>query len=176
MVEAPPSSRQSIDGVRQLAGSAWRTDRRGTLLRAVGLAVLVVATIDFFVAFLPAVHSVRSSLRTQGQTSLSDRRLAPAFNYDVSRAFEIEAQRLLPVNASYYFETGPHAAASHPTVTFAAPFVTRYLLMPRRVVTSTRQADWLLCYGCRLGDVDAPYRVVWREADAPGLLIARLRP
>lgn len=143
-------------------------------LRLLVLAVAAAALVDFFVAYPSAFRNTRDAFRTQHATARSDRELAAAFNYDVSRAFVVEAKTLLPAGARYAFVTGPHNGASMPTTVTAAPFVTRYLLMPRHMV-QLGEARWLLCYGCDPGALHRRVDVVWREPDSTGLLIARVR-
>lgn len=147
-------------------------DRRD-FVRVLALTAVLVAAVNFFVELPGAFHNVRASVRAQSRTAVGDRRLAPAFNYDVSRWFVSQAATVLPRNARYAFVTGPNASASMPVTVWAAPFVTRYLLMPRQVVPLA-QAAWLLCYGCDLDAIHHPVRVVWREPDAAGLQIARV--
>lgn len=146
---------------------------RQDLMRVLAFVAVLVAAVNFFVELPGAFHDVRASIRTQSRTAVGDRRLAPAFNYDVSRWYVSQAAVVLPPNARYAFVTGPNASASMPVTVWAAPFVTRYLLMPRQVVP-LEQAPWLLCYGCNLARIHRTVRVVWKEPDAPGLQIARV--
>lgn len=147
-------------------------DRRD-LLRVLALAAVLVASVNFFVELPGAFRDARASIRSQSKTAVGDRRLAPAFNYDVSRWFVTQASTVLPRHARYAFVTGPNASASMPVTVWAAPFVARYLLMPRQVVPLA-QAAWLLCYGCDLAAIHRHIRVVWQEPDATGLQIARV--
>lgn len=146
---------------------------RQDLVRVLALAAVLVAAVNFFFELPGVFRNVDASIRSQSQTAVGDRRLAPAFNYDVSRWFVSQAATVLPPNARYAFVTGPNASASMPITVWAAPFVTRYLLMPRQVVPLA-QAAWLLCYGCDLDRIHRTIRVVWQEPDATGLQIARV--
>jgi hypothetical protein len=149
-----------------------RRDRR-SVAHLLALAVVLAAAINVFYELPSAFRHVRASIRSESATAVGDRRLAPAFNYDVSRWFATQAAATLPSNAKYAFVTGPNASASMPVTVWAAPFVTRYLLMPRQVVP-LHDASWLLCYGCNLGWLHVRAHVVWREPDATGLQIARI--
>src|SRR6476646_6785302 len=112
-------------------------------VRRLATLVVLAAAMVVFLATLPsALRSVWDLTRTQRAMPVSDRRLAAAFNYDVSRAFVLQAQQLLPPGSRYAFRTGPNASASMPVTVTAAPFVNRYLLLPR-LETSLADADWL---------------------------------
>ncbi len=149
--------------------AAW--ERSGALMLAV-TAVLLVASLNFVLEYRSAVDRVRAAYDAEIAKPVDDRRIAVAFSYDVSRAFMLKARELIRPRGTYAFVTGPNASASLPTTVPAAPFVGRYLLLPRREVPLDR-ADWLLCYGCSLSALSVRTTPVWREPGT-GLVIARI--
>jgi hypothetical protein len=151
---------------RRAALAAWAADRR----RLLASAVVLVALADLVASFPGAVHAVRHSVHDLPPGW--ERAMAPANNYNVSIGFEHETALLLPTDARYAFLSGPHSASTLAITPSAAGFVSRYLLLPR-LQTDARDADWLLCYGCDEGSLARTFRTVWREPDAPGILIGR---
>jgi hypothetical protein len=147
---------------------------RDKVASAIAVVVILVAIGNVITGYAPAVRRAHRALSDQEAIAASDRALASAYSYDVSRAYIVAARRLLPPTADYVFVIGPNASESHAFTLMGAPFVSRYLLMPRKEVPAG-QAQWLLCYGCPDPTAAHHAEIVWREADATGLVISRFR-
>jgi hypothetical protein len=104
------------------------------------------------VAHWPAqARHLRSDVQVGRQSSTIYHELQPARTVGLSdpRLF-LTAERLLPKDATFAVVTGPNATIKDPLVLLWIRRFARYRLLPRRLVHSPRQADWVLNYGGRL--------------------------
>lgn len=81
-----------------------------------------------------------------------ERTLLPARSVDISPKLFVAADRELPRRATFYVATGNGIAVSSRLVLPKTPIFAAHWLLPRRMTTDPRQADWVLSYG---GDLDA---------------------
>lgn len=119
-------------------------------------------------AFGDAYREVRG-LRTA--TPL-ERRLAAARGADIDTRVLLEADRLIPLDATFAVVTGPAVRVSTPVTLDAVPPSVAFWLLPRRRVPDAGSADWVVSYGA---DVDALGVEVARVVEvADGIAIAQV--
>ena len=97
-----------------------------------------------------------------------------AYGVDISREFLDAALRLLPRDATYAVVTGPNVQVSTPiTLSALAPYAQSLLLPRRQRAFFDADTEYVLCYGCDLGQQQGggPIQVLWNGE--PGLAIAR---
>jgi hypothetical protein len=137
------------------------------------VVIVLAATINFAVVLPSSFRGVVAETRRDDGMSVVDRKLVVASNYAISPAFILNSERLVPLHSRYSLVTGVHIENVVPTSLRGVRFISRYLLLPREM-TTTAQAEWLLCYGCERSRLHVPIKVVWRSTITPGLFIARV--
>lgn len=150
---------------------------RSVLREPRGVAAVTLVALTLLLVVVQAVPGFDrvhdAAARNEGFTP-EERRLVSAYGVDISRTFLLEALRLLPPDATYAVATGPNVQVSTPiTLTALAPYAQSLLLPRRQLAFFTKDAEYLLCYGCDLGEQQAtgPVELLWNgEA---GLVIAR---
>jgi hypothetical protein len=102
-----------------------------------------------------------------------ERTLLPARSVDISTELFVAADRELPRGATFYVATGNGIVVSSRLVLPKTPIFAAYWLLPRRMTTDPRRADWVLSYG---GDLDALGLNYARVIEvAPGQRLAEVR-
>jgi hypothetical protein len=96
-------------------------------------------------------ESRRATDAVRGLTPL-ERTLLPARSFDLSTELFVAADRRLPRAATFYVATGDGIEVSSPLVLPRVPVFAAYWLLPRRLTSDPRRADWVLSYG---GDLEA---------------------
>jgi hypothetical protein len=146
-----------------------REPRRVVAVTLVALTLLLVV-----VQVVPGFDRVHdAAARNEGFTP-QERQLVSAYGVDISREFLAAALRLLPRDATYAVVTGPNVQVSTPITLSALPPYAQSLLLPRRRhAFFDADTEYLLCYGCDLGQQEGagPLEVLWDGE--PGLVIAR---
>ena len=109
--------------------------------------------------------------RARGLTPV-ERTLLPARSFDISTELFLAAAQHIPPRATFFVATGDGIAVSNPLVLPKTPIFAAYWLLPRRMTTDARRADWVLSYG---GDLDALQLDYVRVIDvAPGHRLAEV--
>jgi hypothetical protein len=145
---------------------------------------LIVRRVVFWLALLAAMGigawhvpaAFRASrdavVAVRGLTPV-ERTLLPARSFDISTELFVVADQELPPGATFYVATGTGIDVSNPNVLPKTPIFAAYWLLPRRMTSDARQADWVLSYG---GDLTALGLDYERVIDvAPGQQLAEVR-
>jgi len=159
---------------RQDLLASWRAAGRRTKFAEAG-AVLVAAAalVTGLVEFPSAFHELQSRAAANAALAPELRPLEGARGVDISSPFMLAASALIPRNETFVVATGPNIQVSTPiTLTALAPFMQTWLL-PRRAA-DPKDAQWLLCYGCDLGQWGRRLDVKYN--DGTGAVIARIQP
>jgi hypothetical protein len=108
-----------------------------------------------------------------GELTPIERTLLPARSFDISTELFVAAAEHVPPGAKFYVATGNGIQVSSPLVLPKMPIFAAYWLLPRRMTTEARQADWVLSYGGDLAALGLRYA---RVIDvAPGQQLAEVR-
>jgi len=152
--------------------ASWRTADRRTKLAEAGAALVLAAALACGLIEFPAAFRDLQTRAAANATQPADYRpLTGARGVDISSPFMLAADSLIPVGETFVVETGSHVQVSTPiTLTALAPFMQTWLL-PRRAVDA-KSAQWLLCYGCDLGQWGRRLDVKYN--DGSGIVIARV--
>lgn len=147
-------------------------------------AALIARTAIFWLALVAAVGvgawHVPATFRSTRQAVLAvrgltpvERTLLPARSFDISTELFLAADRELPRGATFYVATGNGIDVSSPNVLPKTPIFAAYWLLPRRMTSDVRQADWVLSYGGDLTALGLDYTRVIEVA--PGQQLAEVR-
>ena len=102
-----------------------------------------------------------------------ERTLLPARSFDIATELFVAADRELPSDATFYVATGDGIDVSSSLVLPRTPIFAAYWLLPRRMTTDPRRADWVLSYGGDLEALGLDYQRVLEVA--PGQRLGRVR-
>jgi hypothetical protein len=103
----------------------------------------------------------------------AERSLLPARSFDISTELFVAAAQDLPSNTTFYVSTGNGIQVSNQYVLDKAPLFAAYWLLPRRMTSDPREADWVLSYGGDLSALEVDYA---RVIDVgPGQQLAEVR-
>ena len=143
---------------------------RDRLLAAAAAGAVLVALLLGAWRYPGQLRYLDQRAKENAALSPSDRLLAGAHAYDISRPFLLAALRIIPKHATYAVETGPRIGESTPLTKLALSGYSQYLLLPRKqVLPGSPDAQYLLCYGCEQGKYKYYVIVDW-NAEA-GLMI-----
>jgi len=146
-VDLSPSMR-----FRSRLSNTTKESRAVVLWLALGVAV-AVAGWRIPGAFRDARQAV---LGVRGLTPV-ERTLLPARSFDISTELFVAAAQHVPPEATFYVATGDGIEVSSPVVLPKTPIFAAYWLLPRRMTTDPRQADWVLSYGGALTALGLDY-------------------
>jgi hypothetical protein len=137
-------------------------------------AVLVAAAVGVSAWRLPGLF--RGTDRAEDAVAglgRDERRLLPGRSFDLETSFFVRAAQEIPPDAVYFVITGEEASPSSSIVLFKAPVFAGYWLLPRRLTTDPKLADWVVAYGGKLSSLGLDYR---RVIDVmPGYLLAEVK-
>src|SRR5207248_1123514 len=180
---APPGESQSLPGLYRaaqavqhrprlpsLADERRRNDsvRRPTRL---GLACCVAVTSAFAIGYFPrALSHLDDAASTNGALSFADREIGGGNSVVVDQNAAYEARALIPTSATYRVVTGDRLRNASPLTGSFVDGWFRSFLIPRRTSAAAR---WIICYGCDVSLLGAPYTVRWQDDN--GISIGDLR-
>jgi hypothetical protein len=142
---------------------------RRALLVLAGVAALGVAAWRVPGAFRASQDAVDA---VAGLTP-AERTMLPARSFDANTELFAAAAEQVPRDATFYVATGDGIEVSSPSVLPKVPVFAAYWLLPRRMASDPRDADWVLSYG---GDLDRLGLDYARVIDvAPGQRLAEVR-
>ncbi|MCS7007911.1 MAG: hypothetical protein RMM28_09720 [Thermoleophilia bacterium] len=121
---------------------------------------LVAVSLVAVMVELPGVVAERGRAAS-GNSALSfaDREVAGGNDVVPDQSVLYEARARIPLDARYKVVVGSgYQGGSELTAPYVASFFT-YFLMPRR---PAENAEWIVCFGCELGDGLRAGKVVWR--------------
>jgi hypothetical protein len=137
----------------------------------VGVVFLTGVALAAVVVRYPAVlHDIDQSAARNAALSFADRDIAGGNGLVADQTAVYAARGLIPKGDSYHVAVSPDfAAGSDLTVRYVQSYY-QYFLLPRR---QAETAQWVVCYGCDLGEYGPGAKVVWRGSD--GISILRVR-
>jgi len=148
--------------------------RRNTSFRRLtrlGLACCVAVTSAFAIGYFPrAVSHLDDTASTNNALSLADRDVGGGNSVVVHQNAPYEARRLIPTSARYRVVTGGRLRNASPLTGSFVDGWFRSFLIPRRTSAAAR---WIICYGCDVSLLGAPYTVRWQDDN--GISIGDLR-
>lgn len=145
--------------------------RRTKIAEAGAVLVVAAALACGVIEFPSAFHDLQDRAAANAAQPGELRPLAGARGVDISSPFMLEANALIPKGETFVVQTGPHVQVSTPiTLTALEPFMQTWLL-PRRMADA-KSAQWLLCYGCDLGQWRRQLDIKYN--DGSGIVIARI--
>ena len=148
--------------------SAWLDWPSGPI--RVGVVFLVAVTIASAVFEYPgALRSQSDAASRNSELSFSDREIAGGNGLVVDQQAVYQARARIGPDETFHVVVGEgYRGGTELTAPFVADYY-RYFLMPRR---PAEDAQWIICYGCDLGQYGAAAHVVWRNGD--GISLARI--
>jgi hypothetical protein len=132
----------------QLVSPSQNRNRRATLSTFVWWAVVVTLAITAGRDLHGQERGLHSDVEVGSRRSRLYRELQPARTVGLTdlRVF-LAAERAIPRNGTFFVVTGPRAAVKDPLVLRWVRRFARYYLLPRRLVSHARDADWIVSYG-----------------------------
>lgn len=163
----------AILGSGRTRESFRRSALSGSVYR-VALALALAAALAAALSRIPgALRDSRDAVLAVSGLTPAERTLLPARSADVSTELFVAADQQLPPRATFYVATGDGIDVSSPIVLPKAVAFAAFWLLPRRMTTDPRSADWVLSYG---GDPTALGLDYARVIDvAPGQQLAEVR-
>jgi len=131
--------------------TAVRPGRRIQLRTIVWWAVVGALALTALQGFPDQARRLRSDIEVGRGTSVLYRELQPARTVGLPdlRVF-LAAEQFIPPDSTFFVVTGPGAAIKDPLVLRWVRRFARYRLLPRRVVSDPRAADWIISYGGKI--------------------------
>lgn len=128
-------------------------------LSRTGVAACVAAAIAFgLFYFVRTVHRLGQDAETHAAENFDDREFAGGNSLVGDKRALYEARALIPEDGSYRLVPGPRVEGATDLTEQYIDQYARYFLMPRR---PDPNAEWIICYGCDLAELERPATVVW---------------
>ena len=141
-----------------MAAGRRRNDSFRRLTR-LGVASYVVLAGAFAIGYFPrALSRLDDTASRNSALSYADREIGGGNSIVVDQDAAYEARALIPVSGTYRVVTGGRLRNASPLTGSRRPSPT---------------ARWIVCYGCEVSSLGAPYVVRWRDDN--GISIGELR-
>src|SRR5438874_4599138 len=135
------------------------------------VAGCVAITATSALVYLPrALSRLGDSASRNSALSFADREIGGGNSVVVDQNAAYEARALIPRSATYRVITGDRLRNASPLTGSFVDGWFRSFLIPRRTSAGAR---WIVCYGCDVSLLGAPYTVRWQDDN--GISIGDLR-